>query len=107
MAIDINQAINAYSNTSRMKGEAETSLAPTEDSGSLKPSFTTLLKDSLNEAVSEGYKSESLSNLAVAGKAELHELVTAVNNAELTLNAVVAIRDRAVNAYQDILRMPI
>lgn len=107
MAIDINQAVNAYSNTARMKSEPDNSLMPGQEADELRPSFTNLLQDSLNEAASQGYKSESLSNLAVAGKAELHELVTAVSNAELTLNAVVAVRDRAVNAYQDILRMPI
>jgi flagellar hook-basal body complex protein FliE len=34
-------------------------------------------------------------------------VVTAVTNAELTLETVVAVRDRVVQAYQDILRMPI
>ncbi len=34
-------------------------------------------------------------------------LVTAVTNAEMALESVVAVRDRVVQAYQDILRMPI
>jgi flagellar hook-basal body complex protein FliE len=33
--------------------------------------------------------------------------VTAVNNAELTLDTVVAIRDKVIGAYQDIMKMPI
>ena len=31
----------------------------------------------------------------------------AVNAAELTLQTVVAVRDRMITAYQDIIRMPI
>jgi flagellar hook-basal body complex protein FliE len=34
-------------------------------------------------------------------------VVTAVTNAEVTLQTVVAIRDKAVAAYQEIARMPI
>jgi flagellar hook-basal body complex protein FliE len=33
--------------------------------------------------------------------------VTAVSAAEVTMQAVVAVRDRVVQAYQEILRMPI
>ena len=31
----------------------------------------------------------------------------AINNAEIGLQAVVGVRDRIIQAYQDILRMPI
>ena len=44
---------------------------------------------------------------ALAGKADLADVVTAVSNAELTLQTVVAVRDRVVAAYLDILKMPI
>lgn len=109
MAIDINSAISAYTNASKMKGESSASVQTpaTGETDSLKPSFSKLVGDSLNEAASSGYNSESMSSLAIAGKAELHELVTSVSNAELALNTVVAVRDRVINAYQDILRMPI
>lgn len=108
MAIDINSAISAYTNASKMKGEASASINPAAaESDSLKPSFSKLVGDSLKDAASSGYNSESMSSLAIAGKAELHELVTSVNNAELALNTVVAVRDRVINAYQDILRMPL
>ena len=44
---------------------------------------------------------------AVAGEADLTDVVTAVSNAEMTLQTVVTVRDRVVAAYQEILRMPI
>jgi flagellar hook-basal body complex protein FliE len=34
-------------------------------------------------------------------------VVAAVTNAEVTLQTVLAVRDRVIQAYQDIIRMPI
>jgi len=44
---------------------------------------------------------------ALAGKADITQVVTAVNDAETALSTVVAIRDRAITAYQDIIKMAI
>ncbi len=70
-------------------------------------SFSDLLGSALQGAASTGYKSESVSMKALAGKADLTDVVTAVSEAETALNTVVAIRDRVINAYQDIIKMPI
>ena len=45
--------------------------------------------------------------LAIAGEADVTDVVMAVTNAETTLQTVVAVRDRVMAAYQEILRMPI
>lgn len=71
------------------------------------PSFLDMVGSSLKSAVSSGYKSEDLATKALTGKADLTDVVTAVANAETALNTVVAVRDRVINAYQDILKMPI
>ena len=42
-----------------------------------------------------------------AGKGDVVQVVNAVTAAELTLETVVAIRDRVISAYQDIMKMPI
>ena len=44
---------------------------------------------------------------AVAGKADMTQVVTAVSNAEVTLQAAVAVRDKVIQAYLDVIRMPI
>lgn len=44
---------------------------------------------------------------AMTGKADMHLLVQRVAEAELALETVVAVRDKVVEAYQDILRMPV
>lgn len=71
------------------------------------PAFDDLVATGLEKARATGYTSEATSTEAIADKAELHELVTAVSNAELTLNTVVALRDRIISAYQDLIKMPI
>ena len=43
----------------------------------------------------------------VAGKAELVDVVTAISAAESSLETVMAVRDQVINAYQEIMRMPI
>jgi flagellar hook-basal body complex protein FliE len=43
----------------------------------------------------------------VMGTADPTDVVQAVNSADMTLQTVVAIRDKMIGAYQDILRMPI
>ncbi len=110
--IELSKAVNAYSNTSRMKplgnGMDEDALyLPGESPADLKPEFSDALGAAMDKSRKTEYIGESMSAKAIAGKAELHDLVTAVTNAELTLQTVVAIRDRVVTAYQDIARMPI
>ena len=50
---------------------------------------------------------EQMATQQVAGKANIVDVVNAVNSAELTLDTVVAVRDKVVQAYQSIMNMPI
>ncbi len=50
---------------------------------------------------------EVASAQGAAGKGDVVQVVNAVTAAELTLETVVAIRDRVISAYQDIMKMPI
>ncbi len=70
-------------------------------------SFSDFVGESLNDAMNTGKAAENLSAQSIAGKADLTDVVTAVTNAEVTLQTVVAIRDKVVAAYQEISRMPI
>lgn len=108
--MDISKAAAAYQQTNGMggiAGKSDDTVSLGEDEGKLGPSFSDLVAEGLEDARSGGYKAEATSTEALVNKAELHDLVTAVSNAELTLETVVAIRDRMVSAYQDIIKMPI
>lgn len=110
--VELSKAVSAYANTAKMKplGGTDPTAAlhlPGESPDDLKPEFSEALGAAMDKARGAEYIGESMSAKAIAGKAELHELVTAVTNAELTLQTVVAIRDRVITAYQDISKMPI
>ena len=68
--------------------------------------FLSMVKGAAQEALKGGQKAESMGVAGVAGQADLMDVVQAVGNAELTLQTVVAVRDKMVNAYQELLRMP-
>lgn len=94
-------AAAAYVKTPRATGGAMGNVA---GEGS---DFASMVKDAAKGAIQDARKSEQMSMKAIAGKAELADVVAAVGNAEVTLQTVVAIRDRMIQAYQEILRMPI
>ena len=69
--------------------------------------FADVLREATQGAIEAQRKNETVGMQAAAGKADLNAVVSAVTNAEMTLQTVVAVRDRVVSAYQEILRMPI
>jgi flagellar hook-basal body complex protein FliE len=50
---------------------------------------------------------KQLRELALGGTQNLHEVMIAVEEAKLSLQLMVQIRNRALEAYQDVLRMQI
>lgn len=71
------------------------------------PSFADLLKETGSEMVSTLKQGEAQSIKGLAGKAEISDIISAVSQAEVALQTVVAVRDKVIAAYQDIMRMPI
>ena len=101
-----NNAIAAYSNAARSFQTGGDS-AKTEAVSGAGSDFASLLREGARNAIDSGKKSEEMAKQAIAGKADVRDVVAAVNNAELTLQTVVAVRDKVINAYSDILKMPI
>lgn len=52
-------------------------------------------------------QAESTAEDAMLGKADPHALVEALAQTQLAVETAVTIRDKVVEAYQEILRMPI
>ncbi len=99
----INDAISAYKTTAGRATAIGSDSGDTNDG----PSFGSMVKDALQGAIETGKKSEVASNMAITGKADMTEVAQAVNNADITLQSVIAIRDKVVAAYQQIMQMPI
>lgn len=93
-------AANAYSTTA--KGIE----APGMEANK-KESFGELLKKTAMDSINTLRGGEAASAKAVSGEATLPEVVQAVTAAEITLQTVVAVRDKLVGAYQEIMRMPV
>lgn len=104
MAIDnMLGAVNAYRNQMKMMENANKS--PAEDAQDSP--FAQMVTSALSQASDSLKAAEATELQAVTGKVELTDLVTAVASAELSLSTVVAVRDRVINAYNDIIRMAI
>lgn len=71
------------------------------------PSFSSVLQNAVTGAISTGHEAETQAMQAIAGNGNLTEVVTALSRAELALQTATAVRDRVVQAYQDIMKMPI
>lgn len=52
-------------------------------------------------------QSEAVSRSAMTGGADPHALVQALAQSQLAVETVAAVRDKVVEAYQEILRMPV
>ena len=78
-----------------------------ETAGRPDDSFGAVLGRAMDDAVQTAATADRTSMAAAVGKADVTQVVTALTNAEVTLQAVVAVRDKVVSAYQEIMRMPI
>ncbi|EWY37143.1 flagellar hook-basal body protein FliE [Skermanella stibiiresistens SB22] len=101
MVASVANALSAYAKM------AATGSSPGVAPADAGPSFASLVKDATVQGIGQLHKSEQISAAAVVGKADLTEVITAVTNAELTLQTATSVRDKVVQAYQEILRMPI
>jgi flagellar hook-basal body complex protein FliE len=86
-------AANAYARVDR--GDA----AAGGDAGS----FGATLERALQGAIDSGHDADGKAMQAISGGGNLTEVVTALARAELTLQSATVIRDRVVQAYQDII----
>lgn len=101
----IADALNAYAAFAKPQVDGlEARDAPAPMPGT---DFASVLKDAAKVAVGTMKEAESQSAAAIAGKADIREVVAAVANAEMTLETVVTVRDKVINAYNEIMRMPI
>ena len=69
--------------------------------------FGSALTQALQGVVDAGHQADQSSAQAISGTGNLTDVVTAVNRAELALQTTTVVRDRVVQAYQDIMRMSI
>ena len=90
-----------------VRDAAGTIAAPADAAGVGAPSFGGMVQSMIGDTAATLRVAETESAKQVAGKGDLIDVVTAMGAAETALDTVVAVRDRMVSAYTDIMRLQI
>lgn len=96
-------AYAAVQNIGGMKGPV-TRTAPTSGT---EGGFTSLLSSAIDRIGETGVKADAQALSVAGGKANVVDVVTAVAESETALQTLVAVRDRMISAYEEIMRMQI
>jgi flagellar hook-basal body complex protein FliE len=100
-------AINAYA---RVQNQGLSGAASDPFSGAAQPagaSFGDTLSSALQGVVATGHAADAAAASGISGHGNLTQVVMAVSKAQMSLQATTAIRDKVVQAYQDIMKMSI
>jgi len=100
---NIQSATGAYTKALNQLNKATETTKPDSTTGG---SFSDLVKESLNSAIDAQKNSEKVSAAAIVGNADMTEVLQAITKAEMSLNTVLAVRDKVVQAYQQVINMP-
>ena len=104
------EALNAYGRTQQTLNASTDGLAGEEGTGSASDvvsSFGSVLNGAIQSAIQTQKTSEAQTALGVSGQGNLTDIATSVAEAKLTLQSVTTVRDKIVQAYQDVMKMSI
>lgn len=99
-------AANAYASLAKIVDSAGGAAgAKAGETGGV--SFGALLKETLGSVMDAGRKSDAQTISMAQGKANVMDVVTAVAETDVAVSTLVSVRDRVIQSYEDIMRMPI
>ena len=98
-------AANAYAALSRIMESGGAEKGGQAAAGG--PSFSALLKDAVGSVLDAGKKSDAQTMTMTSGKANVMDVVTAVAETDVAVSTLVSVRDRVIQSYEDIMKMPI
>ena len=96
-------AANAYANLARILDSG----GGAKGSEAGGPSFGAVLKDAISGVLDAGKKSDAQTVAMTSGKANVMDVVTAVAETDVAVSTLVSVRDRVIQSYEDIMKMPI
>lgn len=106
MNIQSSFASQLYASARRI-APAETPVADATGKAGEGTTFADALAAASGEMAETLRAGESAAQLALTGQGDVQSVVEALTKTELALQTAVAVRDRVVEAYQEVLRMPI
>jgi flagellar hook-basal body complex protein FliE len=98
-------AANAYAALSRIVQSGGAEKGAQAAAGG--PSFSALVKDAVGSVLDAGKKSDAQTLAMTSGKANVMDVVTAVAETDVAVSTLVSVRDRMIQSYEDIMKMPI
>lgn len=104
MSMDSIRAAQIYAQVAQAAAEAPRTDDVRE---AAKPNFGAMVQTAVEATAQSVQAGEAAAASVAAGEASLVDVVTAVSAAEVTLEAAISVRNRMIEAYQDIMRMPI
>jgi flagellar hook-basal body complex protein FliE len=99
-------AANAYAALARLSNPSAGAPKSPGTEGS-EASFGSLLKDALGAVAEAGRTSDQQAKAMASGSSNIVDVVTAVAETEVAIEALVSVRDKVIQAYEEIMRMPI
>lgn len=99
--------MNAIPSISSISLEGALSTEKVSSTASLAKSFGTYMANAAQETVATIRSGETAMINGLNGKGSMQDAVNGILAAETSLQATMAIRDKAITSYNDILRMPI
>lgn len=106
MVMNVSSALSAYKQATDGAKLAK-GMGGLEQAGGKGDAFSEVLTNFLGDTVESVKKSEQMAGQAALGKADLQEVILAVSNAEVMMQTVTSIRDKVINAYQEVIRTAI
>ena len=105
MATSIVSAASAYANVARLAADPSAALG--KPGAEATGDFSAMLKEAIGAVSEAGKNSDNQTRAMANGKSNMVDVVTAVSETEVAIDAVIAVRDKVISAYEDIMKMPI
>jgi flagellar hook-basal body complex protein FliE len=100
--VPLSQITSAYAG-----GTAASSAISPAVSSAPGTDFAAMVGNATHSALQTLHQGEQTTAAGVVGKADVQDVVQALSNAEVTMQAVVEVRDKVVAAYNDIMHMSV
>lgn len=78
-----------------------------DGAGAGLPDFSSLVGKALESTAQSARQADIQTGKVAAGRSDVVDVVTAVAESEAAIETLVAVRDRVIAAYEEIMRMPV
>ncbi|MGM9948621.1 MAG: flagellar hook-basal body complex protein FliE [Lysinibacillus sp.] len=101
-------AINSVSMMTPLMVNEVAKISTPATSYEAQQTFANTLKDAISNVNTQQIQSDTMTQRLInGGDVELHEVMIASQKASITLNATMEVRNKVIEAYQEIMRMSI